>query len=147
MTDRVSWPAVEFEAYDWMSRDDVPASRQARLLARQPYQAAVPPAIADVQLSMPAAVLAAAEDASTEIARFDAEAGTEIAPFSAILLRSESAASSKIENLTASARALAEAELGHGSRNAALMAMRSATTCALSCARALSPATAAATPS
>ena len=121
MTDRVSWPAVEFEAHDWQSRDDVPASRQARLLARQPYQAAVPPAIADVQLTVPAAVLAAAEDASTEIARFDAEAGTEIAPFSAILLRSESAASSKIENLTASARAIAEAELGHGSRNAALI--------------------------
>ena len=121
MTDRVSWPAVEFEAHDWQSHDDVPASRQARLLARQPYQAAVPPAVADVQLTVPAAVLAAAEDASTEIARFDAEAVTEIAPFSAILLRSESAASSKIENLTASARAIAEAELGHGSRNAVLI--------------------------
>jgi Fic family protein len=121
VTDLSSWPAVGFEAHDWRSRDDVPVSRHARLLARQPYQAAVPPAIADVQLSMPAAVLAAAEDASTEIARFDAEAGTEIAPFSAILLRSESAASSKIENLTASARAIAEAELGHGSRNAVLI--------------------------
>ena len=121
MNDRVAWPAVEFEAYDWRSRDDVPASRQARLLARQPYQAAVPPAIADVQVTVPAAVLAAAEDASTEIARFDAKAGAEIAPFSAILLRSESAASSKIENLTASARAIAEAELGRGSRNAALI--------------------------
>ena len=121
MNDRVAWPAVEFEVHDWHSRDDVPASRQARLLARQPYQAAVPPAIAGVHLSVPAAVLAAAEDASTEIARFDAEAGAEIAPFSAILLRSESAASAKIENLTASARAIAEAELGHGSRNAALI--------------------------
>ena len=121
MNDRVAWPTVDFEAYDWHSRDDLPASRQARLLARQPYQAAIPPAIADVQLTMPAAVLAAAEDASTEIARFDAEAGAEIAPFAAILLRSESAASSKIENLTASARAIAEAELGHGSRNAVLI--------------------------
>ena len=46
-----------------------------------------------------------------EIARFDAELGGEIAPFSAVLLRSESAASSQIENLTASARAIAEAEL------------------------------------
>jgi Fic family protein len=56
------------------------------------------------------------EDASTEIARFDAVMGGEIAPFSAILLRSESAASSRIENLTASARAIAEAELGTSSR-------------------------------
>ncbi|MDO8389194.1 MAG: Fic family protein [Actinomycetota bacterium] len=121
VTERVAWPAVDFEAYDWHSRDDLPASRQARLLARQPYQAAIPPVIADVQATIPAAVLAVAEAASTEIARFDAEAGAEIAPFSAILLRSESAASSKIENLTASARAIAEAELGHGNRNAALI--------------------------
>jgi Fic family protein len=121
MTDRMSWPAVEFEAHDWHSRDDVPASRRSRLLARQPYHAAIPAAIADLPFAMPAAVLAAAEDASTEIARFDTEAGAEIAPFSAVLLRSESAASSKIENLTASARAIAEAELGHGSRNAVLI--------------------------
>ncbi len=121
MNDRLAWPAIDFEAYDWHSRDDVPASRQTRLRARQPYQAAIPPAIADVHPTMPAAVVAAAEDATTEIARFDAESGEEIAPFAAILLRSESAASSKIENLTASARAIAEAELGHGSRNAALI--------------------------
>jgi len=37
---------------------------------------------------------------------FYTEIGGEIAPFSAVLLRSESAASSQIENLTASARAL-----------------------------------------
>ena len=121
MNDRLAWPAVDFEACDWHSRDDLPASRRARLLARQPYQAAIPPTIADVQVTISAAVLAATEDASTEIARFDTEAGAEIAPFSAILLRSESAASSKIENLTASARAIAEAELGHGNRNAALI--------------------------
>lgn len=115
------WPAIDFEAYDWHSRDDLPASRQTRRLAREPYLAALPPAIAEVQAALPAAVQSAAEDASTEIARFDAEAGAEIAPFAAILLRSESAASSKIENLTASAWAIAEAELGHGNRNAALI--------------------------
>lgn len=38
--------------------------------------------------------------------------GGEIVHFSAILLRSESAARSRIENLTASARAIAEAEIG-----------------------------------
>jgi Fic family protein len=61
-------------------------------------------------------VLAIAEDASNEIARFDADMGGEIAPFGAVLLRSESAASSQIENLTASARAIAEAEIGYTSR-------------------------------
>ena len=43
-------------------------------------------------------------------------------PFASVLLRSETAASSQIENLTSSARALAEAEIGEGSRaNAAVI--------------------------
>ena len=86
------------------------------------YRAAVTPAIADLDLTVESGVLADADDASREITRFDAELGEEIAPFAALLLRSESAASSRIENLTASARAIAEAELpgaGSGKRNAA----------------------------
>jgi Fic family protein len=75
------------------------------------YHPAVPAAIADLTLDLPPAVLAEAEAASREITRFDAELGGEVAPFAAVLLRSESAASSQIENLTASARAIAEAEL------------------------------------
>ncbi|RZS32772.1 Fic family protein [Herbihabitans rhizosphaerae] len=60
-----------------------------------------------------------ADDASIEIAHFDAELGAEIAPFGAILLRSESASSSQIENLTSSAKSIALAELGsRGKRNA-----------------------------
>jgi Fic family protein len=79
----------------------------------------VPPKIAELSLHLPADVTATAEDASNEISRFDAEMGSEIAPFHAVLLRSESASSSQIENLTASARAIAEAELGDtGRRNA-----------------------------
>ena len=42
--------------------------------------------------------------------------GGEIAQFSSMLLRTEAAASSRIENLTASARAIAEAEIGSGHR-------------------------------
>lgn len=42
--------------------------------------------------------------------------GGEIAPFGSVLLRSESAASSQIENLNASAHAIAEAEIGDLSR-------------------------------
>ena len=97
------------------------------------YHPALPARIADLTLDLPPAVHAGAEAASREIARFDAELGGEIAPFSAVLLRSESAASSQIENLTASARAVAEAELpgGTAKRNAEMivantMAMRAA---------------------
>ena len=85
----------------------------------EPYRAAIPSAIADLHLALPPDVYAAAEDASIAITRFDAELGVEITPYSAVLLRSESAASSRIENLTASARS-AEAELpgGGGKANA-----------------------------
>jgi len=96
-------------------------SRTARSRARGPYRAAVTAPIAEATVDLPAAVLAAADDASVEIARYDAEVGAELAPFAALLLRSESAASSRIENLTASARAIAEAQLGHGARNADLV--------------------------
>lgn len=116
-----TWPAIRYEEHVWTAGEGFPASRRARLRARQPYAAAVPASIARADVALPTALLAAAEDASNEIARFDNEVGAEIAPFSAVLLRSESAASSKIENLTASARAIAQAELGHGGRNASLI--------------------------
>lgn len=53
-----------------------------------------------------------ADEASSEIARFDSESGSRLAPFGAILLRSESTSSSRIENLTSGAKAIALAELG-----------------------------------
>jgi Fic family protein len=76
------------------------------------YRAAVVPLIADLPLNLPSAALAASEEASAEVARFDAELGAEVAPFAAVLLRSESASSSLIENLTSGAKAIALAELG-----------------------------------
>ncbi len=50
-----------------------------------------------------------------ELSRFDAEFGAIAAPFASILLRSESAASSEIERLTAGPRGIAMAELGRTS--------------------------------
>jgi Fic family protein len=87
-------------------------SARVRQRHRGPYRAAVVPSIADRDLRLPADVVALADDASAEIARFDVEAGMEIAPFAAVLLRSESASSSRIENLTSGAKAIALAELG-----------------------------------
>lgn len=116
-----TWPAVSYESRQWQSRDDIQAARAVKLRARGPYRAALPAAIADIEVLLPSKVLADADEASQAIARFDAELGAEIASFAPILLRSESAASSRIENLTASARAIAEAVLGHGGRNASLI--------------------------
>ncbi|WP_240423570.1 Fic family protein [Microbacterium halotolerans] len=62
---------------------------------------------------------ALATEATHELGRFDAELGHRIATFAPVLLRSEAASSSQIENLTASARAIFSAELGaKRSRNA-----------------------------
>lgn len=112
------WPALAYETLPWQSTQVSPlASRTQRLRHRGPYKAAVIPDIAAREPRLPGEVLATVDDASGEISRFDAELGTEIAPFAAVLLRSESAASSQIENLTASARAIAEAETGMTSRH------------------------------
>ncbi|MCV7255017.1 Fic family protein [Mycobacterium hackensackense] len=114
-------PPVSYETLRWERKPDAPDLAAVRKQSG-PYRAAVTAPIADLAVTAVSAVLADADDASREITRFDAELGSEIAPFAALLLRSESAASSRIENLTASARAIAEAELpgeGGGKRNAA----------------------------
>ena len=103
------------------------------------YHPAVPASIAELALDLPQSALGEADAASRDITRFDAELGGEIAPFAAVLLRSESAASSQIENLTASARAIAEAELpgAKAKRNAEMIV---ANTAAMQAAVALSDA-------
>lgn len=99
------------------------------------YQAAVVPAIADIAaLPIEPTVASHAEDAAQEIARFDAEHSPRIDPYGVILLRSESAASSRIEQLDTTAKAVALAELGEASSNTASLvvansnAMRAAST-------------------
>jgi Fic family protein len=108
--DPLTGTAVKYETLPW---EGSPAAAYVRAAQQQQgnYKAAISADIADLTVNLPSDVLADAEDASREVTRFDAELGAEIAPFSSVLLRTESAASSNIENLTASARAIAEAEL------------------------------------
>ncbi|ALG83954.1 Fic family protein [Gordonia phthalatica] len=106
------WPVVTYEAAQWTPSDF--GSRRDRGFGS--YQSAVTPAISAEQPDVPIALAALLDEASTEIVRFDAEMGGEIAPFSAALLRTESASSSEIEQVTASAKAIALAELGDRSR-------------------------------
>ena len=91
-------------------------------------RAAIPPRIGSLELRLSGVLSAESEDALREIVRFDEYASqrlgssTELAPMSSILLRSKSAASSQIENLTVGARSLALAELGSpSSRNASIV--------------------------
>jgi Fic family protein len=116
------WPALAYESVRWSLPDDLSIPRSRRAAHTGPYEAAVPPPIADLDVPLSNETLALTDEASTEIARFDAELGADIAPYAALLLRSESAASSKIENLTASAKAIALAELGDPTKhNAAII--------------------------
>ena len=120
MTSR-AWSTITYESLVWHDTDDVPGSRRERQQRRQPYRAAIPATIAAADVALPSEVVSLSEDASAEIARFDAESGSDLVPFASLLLRSESAASSRIENLTASASNIIQAELGHGSRNAMII--------------------------
>ncbi|WP_309075842.1 Fic family protein [Paenarthrobacter sp.] len=117
------WPAIGYEQHPWETDPDRGASRRQRLLARGPYEAAIAPEIAGLDPAIDSRTQALAEAATVEMVRFDAELGRDTTPFAALLLRSESASSSQIENLTASARKIALAQLGDtSSTNASLIA-------------------------
>ncbi len=108
---------MTYETLPWTGQYETHAtSRSERRKHQGPYRAAISARIADADLELLGEQAAQVDEASTELARFDELMGGEIAPFSAILLRGESAASSRIENLTASSRAIAEAELGASHR-------------------------------
>ena len=113
MSSEANWPGLGWENRSWHPRI-APSLVSASVRERHagPYRAAVVPYIAELTPRLSGEVLALSEEASAEIARFDAELGSEVAPFASVLLRSESASSSMIENLTSGAKAIALAELG-----------------------------------
>ncbi|MCA4134098.1 Fic family protein [Arthrobacter sp. M4] len=118
-----AWPAISYESRPWDADPIQGASRRQRLLSRGPYEAAVLPEIASLEPHIDLRLQAIVETATLEMVRFDAELGHNSAPFAALLLRTESASSSQIENLTASAGKIALAQLGDtSSTNAALIA-------------------------
>ena len=115
-------PPIGHEDQVWDPSASYGSTRRERASRGRTYSSAVPAQIADLPLSIPASLAADAEDASAEIARFDASAEHGLGALTAVLLRSESASSSQIEQITASARAIAEAELtGSGSGNAVVV--------------------------
>lgn len=95
-------------------------ARQDRQWVGRPYSAAVVPAISGLHPLVRSNVAALSEEAAFELARFDATMGGELEPYGAILLRGEAASSSRIEGITAGARAVAEAEATGGGRGDAV---------------------------
>ncbi|POH57827.1 Fic family protein [Arthrobacter glacialis] len=118
----VAWPPLGYEELPWRNVQDEYGSRTQRRRAAGPYLAAVPPFISGLEIHLDGELQALTEEAASELARFDAEVGQIAAPFASILLRTESASSSEIENLSSGARQIALAELGeHASKNAQLI--------------------------
>lgn len=112
MAQDTGWPAVTSETHSWVAQHTELASRRARMRARGDYRSAVVPKIADATVRIAPEVQTLADDASRALTRFDAEAGHLAAPFASLLLRTESASSSQVENLSASAKQVALAEIG-----------------------------------
>lgn len=87
------------------------------------------PAISSIELDLPGTVAASVDESTQELARFDTYATTllgtgELAPMAAILLRTESASSSHIEQITAGARQIALAALGESTAENANLIVR-----------------------
>ena len=122
----MSWPTVEWEELMWAPTTRAASTSMADAI-RRPYLAAITPDVAESAVDLAIDVRTMAAEASAAIAAFDAEIGATFAPFTALLLRSESAASSQIEQLTASAKAIVMAEAGDQSRlNASIIASNTA---------------------
>lgn len=109
-----NWPKVGSVRVAWERDFEQSSSRKQALLQRGPYYAAVVPEIAAANFVIRPQVQSHAEDAAVALARFDAEVGQMVAPFAAMLLRSEAASSSQIENLTAAPATILKAEYGLG---------------------------------
>lgn len=108
--------ALTYETRRLPQRPEVEyASRRMQLRRREPYRAAIPAPIATADFAFSGELVADCDDATRELVRFDGERSEFVAPFSAILLRTESASSSQIEQLTAGPRAIAEAVIGERS--------------------------------
>ena len=116
------WPRPGRETLPWTSRMAEFLTPRQRALLPSTYEAAVVPEIADAALTLPTRLAAAEADAVAAVSRFDSDAASALLPFTPLLLRSESSASSRIERFTVSARRLMEAELFEvGRGNAALV--------------------------
>ena len=84
----MSWPAIQTETLPWSPADGQLSRRAAKGQPRE----------------VSAQTSALIEEATITAVRFDATEAHRMLPFTRLLLRSESVASSRIEQLTSSAR-------------------------------------------
>lgn len=121
----MSWPVFEYETRPWERSSEslalVPKSRRRKI--DNTYQAAVPPMIVTLDPQLTVELAQRIAQVMADMTRFDAKVEACGYNLPASLLRSESSASSQIENLTSSARNIALAELSDDApANATLIA-------------------------
>lgn len=110
--DNNKWYTLEYETLEWKSKLDFQyLSRQQKSKILKTYESSIPDTISDKSISLPNELDAKISDLLVNLARFDVEQSQKGYSFPTMLLRSESAASSQIENLTSSIQNISMAEL------------------------------------
>ncbi|MFJ4230144.1 Fic family protein [Cellulosimicrobium cellulans] len=115
---RLAITPVAREGHYWVAESDGLSTRAQVAAGSGAYESTVPVTIADYAPALSPQQSADAEEAAAALARFDSYASAALGPdnpalgpMSSILLRTESASSSQIENLTVGAKQLALAEI------------------------------------
>src|SRR4051812_28549775 len=98
---------LHWEEYPWRPNQPQYMSRRQLRESAGPYRAAIPARIATMDVDLPSWVETDSAEDALAITRFDVEvshaltgeSSAEIAPLAAVLLRTESASSSQIENV------------------------------------------------
>ena len=130
------WPAVSSEETPWHLSDDdavfIPKAKRRKITAT--YRAAIPALLSERTFTLPSELIEQLSETRSLLTRFDERQAALPFNMPSLLLRSESAASSQIENLTSSARNIALAELSPSApKNAQIIAGNiAAMRCALS---------------
>lgn len=107
------WPSIAYESIPWkVDVEDLTfISKTRRRKLSSSYKAAIPFEIAQRTLEIPKGMASRLDEMLMLLVRFDAQQVSRGYDLPALLLRSESAASSQIEHLTSSVRNVALAEL------------------------------------
>ncbi len=119
-----SWPPLQYETSKWENIGDLQyLSRRSRSKILPTYESSLPNTIFDKNVVLTPELDGRISDLMINISRFDLIQSQKGFSFPSVLLRSESAASSQIENLTSSIKNIALAELSTKSpQNAQLVA-------------------------
>ncbi|MDR2620040.1 MAG: hypothetical protein LBC29_02790, partial [Propionibacteriaceae bacterium] len=112
----VSVPIWQTAQVPWVLPENIRVSRRKLAALKSSFTTVIPPAIADLELALPATLVADLEEAAADAVRFDEYVAAAfpaglVAPMRSVLLRAESASSSQIEHLSVSARQLSNAQL------------------------------------